>query len=110
MVRKAKITKAETAPAQRTLSNATTEAHYKAMFEMFASDGWKQFMKDALTFKTAISNIDAIDENHSVDLRKGQRDILTWLLNQEEIHRVAYEELLDGGGDEDEDALPSELK
>ncbi len=110
MVRKAKITKATTAPEQRTLSNPKTEAHYKAMFDMFASDGWKQFMKDALTFKTAISSIDAIDEQHPVELRKGQRDVLTWLLNQEEIHRVAYEELLDGAGDEDEGDLPSELQ
>lgn len=90
----------------RVLQDANLEQHYRLMFDLFQHDGWKRLMEDVGKLERAVSNVDSVDAQHSVDFRKGQRDIIKWLLSQREIHEIAYDQLLE---ENPEPELPEEL-
>ena len=81
----------------RVLKNTELQQHYQAMFDMFESDGWRRLMEDAGRVKAVVSSLDSVDAEHSVDFRRGERSILTWIMSQRQIHEMAYDALLEEG-------------
>jgi len=62
------------------------QEYYEARFDMMASKGWKQFIEDTQNLfdnYNQITSTDSLEEYHK---RKGQLDILQWILS---LHSVS---------------------
>ena len=60
---------------------------------MMASEGWKQLLEDIDNMIEPLNNIATISDEKSLQFRKGELSILTWLKNLKEVSERAYEEL-----------------
>jgi len=60
---------------------------------MMGSDGWKELMEDIDTMISALNNISVIPDEQSLQFKKGELSILTWLKNLKLVSERAYEEL-----------------
>ena len=69
------------------------QEYYEARFDMMASRGWKDLMEDAdkmsITYND-LFNVSTVEELH---FKRGQIDILLWLLSLKETSEKAWEEL-----------------
>ncbi len=62
--------------------------------------GWKQFIEDVQGIFDAVNKVAPIQNEIDLFFRKGQLDILQWLLTLKESSEQAYEALqLDSSGD-----------
>lgn len=69
------------------------EKYYYERFSMFATQGWKDLIEDAKTMLEAYNRIDTAETFEDFHKRKGQVDILLWLLSLQETSEQTYEEL-----------------
>lgn len=69
------------------------QQHYERMFEMFASDAWKDLMEDVEKVYTANNNIFAIQSEQELHFKKGQLDVLQWFRSMKSSYERSYEEL-----------------
>ena len=69
------------------------QKYYEARFDLFASQGWKDLTEDLQSMVENYSEIGKINTVEELYIRKGQLDILNWLLGLKEISEQAYEEL-----------------
>lgn len=69
------------------------EKYYYERFGMFATQGWKDLIEDAKTMLEAYNRIDTAESFEEFHKRKGQVDILLWLLSLQETSEQTYEEL-----------------
>ena len=60
---------------------------------MMGSDGWKELMEDIDTMISALNNISVIPDEQSLQFKKGELSILTWLKTLKQVSERAYEEL-----------------
>lgn len=73
--------------------NKELENYYNARFDLFASQGWEDLAEDLQGMVENYSDISKINSIEDLYIRKGQLDILNWLLSLKEISEQAYEEL-----------------
>lgn len=73
--------------------NKELEEYYTERFSMMASKGWKQLIEDAKIMRDNYANISSINTGEELHFRKGQLDILDWLLTLKEVSENAFEEL-----------------
>ena len=64
---------------------------YDQAFSMMATEGWQDLMEDVKKIADSYDKLSSVTETHSLDFRRGQLDILNWLLGL----RAAYEETYD---------------
>ena len=64
---------------------------YDQAFSMMATEGWQDLMEDVKKIADSYDKLSSVTETHSLDFRRGQLDILNWLLGL----RTAYEETYD---------------
>lgn len=64
---------------------------YDEAFTMMATQGWQDLMEDVKKIADSYDKLSSVTETHSLDFRRGQLDILNWLLGL----RAAYEETYD---------------
>jgi hypothetical protein len=57
------------------------------------SDGWKDLVEDIDTMISSLNNISVILDEQSLQFKKGELSILTWLKTLKEVSERAYEEL-----------------
>jgi len=69
------------------------QKYYENRFSMMGSDGWKDLMEDIDTMISALNNISVIPDEQSLQFKKGELSILTWLKNLKLVSERAYEEL-----------------
>ncbi|NDD26197.1 MAG: hypothetical protein EB103_04930 [Actinobacteria bacterium] len=69
------------------------QKYYENRFSMMGSDGWKELMEDIDTMISALNNISVIPDEQSLQFKKGELSILTWLKNLKLVSERAYEEL-----------------
>lgn len=75
------------------------EQYYDDMREMFNSGGWRCLVKD---LKDNLSNVDSLINVKDADdmwFRKGQTQILAFLINLEENIKIAQEQAESGDSD-----------
>lgn len=75
------------------------EQYYDDMREMFNSGGWQSLVKD---LKDNLSNVDSLINVKDADdmwFRKGQTQILAFLINLEENIKIAQEQAESGDSD-----------
>jgi len=74
--------------------NEKLQAYYEARFSMMATEGWKDLIEDAQGFFDSINKVTAIPNETDLFMRKGQLDVLQWLLSLKDSSSQTYEQLI----------------
>jgi hypothetical protein len=69
------------------------DKYYSSRFEMMGMDGWKDLIIDIDNMIESLNNISVIPDEKTLQFRKGELSILTWLKTLKEVSERAYEEL-----------------
>ena len=59
------------------------EKYYDDLQGMFMTDGWKELMKELSANALQINSVEATKDNEDLHFRKGQLNILSFILNLE---------------------------
>jgi len=74
------------------------QSYYENRFSMMATDGWKDLMEDAQQVFDSLNQVLTIQNETDLHLKRGQLDILNWLLNLKPASEAAFEQLNDSTG------------
>ena len=77
------------------------QAYYENRFAIMATDGWTELLEDVEGFRTTINNVSPIQNEQDLFFRKGQLDILQWLLSLKQASEETYEQLMSGDSSND---------
>ena len=69
------------------------QRYYENRFSMMGSDGWKDLVEDIDTMIKSLNNISVISDEQSLQFKKGELSILTWLKTLKEASERAYEDI-----------------
>jgi hypothetical protein len=69
------------------------QKYYESRFEMMGNQGWKDLIIDIDNMIESLNNISVIPDEKTLQFRKGELSILTWLKTLREVSERAYEEL-----------------
>ena len=69
------------------------QKYYESRFSMMGSDGWKDLVEDIDSMIASLNNISVIPDEQSLQFKKGELSILTWLKTLRQVSERAYEEL-----------------
>ena len=69
------------------------QRYYEDRFGMMGSQGWKDLMEDIDKMVESLNNISTIADEKSLQFKKGELSILTWLKTLKQVSERAYEEL-----------------
>jgi len=69
------------------------QKYYEARFDLMSKEGWKDLMEDIDTMIESLNNISTILDEKSLQFKKGELSILTWLRTLKEVSERAFEEL-----------------
>jgi hypothetical protein len=76
------------------------QSYYENRFSMMATDGWKELMEDAQQMFDSLNQVLPIQNESELQLKRGQLDILNWLLNLKPASEAAFEQLMSGDSGE----------
>lgn len=68
---------------------------YERQFTMMATPAWKEFLEDCEGLVSQYKDIGAVTDTQQLFFRKGQLDILNWVIGRRDSHSKAYDELKD---------------
>jgi hypothetical protein len=69
------------------------QKYYEARFDLMSKEGWKDLMEDIDNMINSLNNISTIPDEKSLQFKKGELSILTWLRTLKEVSERAFEEL-----------------
>ena len=69
------------------------QRYYESRFDMMSTDGWRDLMEDIDNMINSLNNISTIPDEKSLQFKKGELSILTWLKTLKQVSERAYEEL-----------------
>lgn len=69
------------------------DKYYTERFAMMSTTGWKQLVEDVEELKKNYELVSNVKSPDDLYFRKGQLDIIYWLLNLKEISEQSYEDL-----------------
>lgn len=69
------------------------QKYYEDRFTMFSQQGWLDLMEDVDNMLAAMNNVSTIADEKSLQFRKGEISILTWLKTLKGVSERAYEDL-----------------
>lgn len=72
------------------------QSYYEERFSMMATKGWSDLVEDAQAMFTALNNVLPIQNEAELQLKRGQLDILNWLINLKPVTEQTYEQLMSG--------------
>ena len=67
--------------------------YYENRFTMFSTQAWKDLEDDVEVLKGPIADIRTVKTEEALHFRRGQLDIIEWLLGLKEISEKAYQDL-----------------
>jgi len=70
--------------------------YYENRFSMMSTDGWQDLMEDAQSMFNSLNHVLSIQNETDLMVKKGQLDLLQWLLNLKPASEQAYEQLMSG--------------
>ncbi len=73
--------------------DAKLQKYYEDRFDMFAHQGWLDLMEDIDAMLDSLNNVSTIADEKSLQFRKGEISILTWLKTLKKVSEDAYEDL-----------------
>ena len=71
-----------------------TEQYYNKYFDLFANAGWKQLIEELQQNAFVINSVEATKDSNDLYVRKGQLNVLAYILNFETSTNNNYEELV----------------
>ena len=71
-----------------------TEQYYNKYFDLFNTDGWKQLIEELQQNALLINSVEATKDQNDLYVRKGQLNVLAYILNFETATNTNYEELV----------------
>jgi hypothetical protein len=71
------------------------QRYYEERFSMMVTTGWADLMDDLQVMLDRYSNIDFVNTDDTLQFRKGQVDILKYILGLKELSERSYRELQD---------------
>jgi hypothetical protein len=69
------------------------QKYYEDRFDLFSRQGWNDLMEDVDVMLEAMNNVSTIVDEKSLQFRKGEISILTWLKTLKGVSERAYEDL-----------------
>jgi hypothetical protein len=69
------------------------QKYYEDRFDLFSRPGWLDLMEDVDVMLEAMNNVSTIADEKSLQFRKGEISILTWLKTLKGVSERAYEDL-----------------
>ena len=69
------------------------EKYYEERFSTMTTVGWKDFIEDTTNIFNAVNKVAPIQTELDLFFRKGQLDILQWVISLKESTEQAYEAL-----------------
>jgi hypothetical protein len=75
------------------------QSYYENRFSMMATSGWQDLMEDAQQLFDSLNQVLPIQNETDLQLKRGQLDILNWLLNLKPASEAAFEQLMSGDTD-----------
>jgi hypothetical protein len=72
------------------------QEYYENRFSMAATQGWQDLMEDAQNMFNSLNNVLPIQNEADLHLKRGQLDILQWLLSLKDVSEQSYEQLMSG--------------
>jgi hypothetical protein len=72
------------------------DRYYSERFSMMATQGWQDLMEDAKGIFDSLNQVMPIQNETDLHLKRGQLDILQWLLSLKAVSEQTYEQLLSG--------------
>ena len=72
------------------------QQYYEERFSMMATQGWQDLMEDAQSMFDGINHVLAIQDEKDLHLKRGQLDLLQWLLSLKQVSEQSYEQLMSG--------------
>ena len=73
--------------------NSKLQKYYENRFDLFSQPGWQDLMEDAQSMFDTYNKVSSITDVNNLFFKKGQLDILDWLLTLKEVSEKAYEDL-----------------
>ena len=70
-----------------------TQQYYDNYFTLFSTDGWKQLIEELKQNALVINSVEATKDVNDLYVRKGQLNVLAYLLNLEAATNTNYDEL-----------------
>ena len=72
------------------------QSYYEDRFSMMATQGWQDLMEDAQQMFDALNQVLPIQNEAELHLKRGQLDILQWMLSLKNVSEQSYEQLMSG--------------
>jgi hypothetical protein len=69
------------------------QEYYENRFNTMSTEGWQDFIEDAQELFDVYNRINTADSFEDFHKRKGQLDILQWILSLKSVSEQSYEEL-----------------
>ncbi len=76
------------------------QSYYEDRFSMMATQGWQDLMEDAQKMFDALNQVLPIQTEADLHLKRGQLDILQWMLSLKNVSEQSYEQLMSGDSGE----------
>jgi len=70
-----------------------TEQYYNKYFDLFRTAGWKQLIEELQQNALVINSVEATKDQNDLYVRKGQLNVLAFILNFENTTNNNYQEL-----------------
>jgi hypothetical protein len=71
--------------------------YFENRFSTMATIGWKDFIEDTQALYDSYAQVSTVNSVEDLYKRKGQLDILQWVLNLKNVSEQTYKELQDEG-------------
>jgi hypothetical protein len=68
--------------------------YYDARWAMMSTQGWQDLMEDAQTMFNSLNHVLSIQSEADLMVKKGQLDLLQWLITLKPASEQAYESLI----------------
>jgi hypothetical protein len=74
--------------------------YYESRFSMMSTQGWQDLMEDAQTMFNSLNHVLSIQNESDLLVKKGQLDLLQWLITLKPASEQAYEQLINDSSGE----------
>jgi hypothetical protein len=78
------------------MMDAKLQKYYEDRFSMMTTDGWQDLIEDAQSMFNSLNHVLSIQNESDLMVKKGQLDLLQWLINLKPASEQAYEQLMSG--------------
>jgi len=76
--------------------NKELEQYYEERFSMMTTKGWSDLMEDTQKMFDARNHVLGIQDETDLYFKKGQLDVLQWILTLKQSSEEVYEQLMSG--------------